>query len=65
MRVVGYIRVSTDGQAEHGLGLEIQERAIRKWARAEGHRLVGVLSDKGSPGPRTRPTAPVSPQHSP
>jgi DNA invertase Pin-like site-specific DNA recombinase len=50
VHVVGYIRVSTDGQADHGLGLQIQERAVRQWARAEGHRLVGVLSDKGVSG---------------
>lgn len=50
MRIVGYIRVSTDQQAEHGLGLDIQERAIRKWAKANGHRLVAVHRDAGVSG---------------
>jgi DNA invertase Pin-like site-specific DNA recombinase len=40
VRIIGYIRVSTDRQAEEGLGLEVQERAIRSWARQEGHRLM-------------------------
>lgn len=50
MRVVGYVRVSTDRQAEQGLGPEIQERAIRAWAKTNGHRVVDVLSDLGVSG---------------
>ena len=33
MKVIGYTRVSTDGQAESGAGLEAQESAIRIAAR--------------------------------
>lgn len=50
MRVVGYVRVSTDRQAEQGLGPEIQERTIRAWAKANGHRVVEVFSDLGVSG---------------
>lgn len=49
-RVVAYLRVSTDRQAEHGLGLEVQEAAIRKWAKAEGHRIVSWHRDEGVSG---------------
>src|SRR4051812_34317015 len=37
-------------QAERGLGLDIQRQAIRKWASANGHRLVAVESDEGISG---------------
>jgi DNA invertase Pin-like site-specific DNA recombinase len=50
VKVVGYIRVSTDRQAEEGLGLEVQEAAIRNWANAEGHRVVVVARDEGVSG---------------
>jgi DNA invertase Pin-like site-specific DNA recombinase len=50
MRVVGYVRVSTAGQAEEGLGLEVQERAIRKWAKQNQHRLVAIERDEGISG---------------
>lgn len=50
MKLVGYVRVSTDKQAEEGLGLEVQETAIRKWAKAAGHRVIAVCSDAGISG---------------
>ena len=50
MRAVAYLRVSTDRQAEEGLGLDIQRAEIQKWARTEGHRLVGEFSDEGVSG---------------
>jgi DNA invertase Pin-like site-specific DNA recombinase len=50
VKVVGYLRVSTDRQAEAGLGLEVQEEALRSWAPANGHRLVKVLRDEGISG---------------
>jgi DNA invertase Pin-like site-specific DNA recombinase len=48
--VVGYLRVSTDAQAEHGFGLRIQEDAIRAWAKSNGARLVAVYGDEGVSG---------------
>ena len=52
MRAVGYLRVSTDRQAEEGLGLEVQEQAIRDWTGTEGqgHSLIAVTKDEGISG---------------
>lgn len=49
MRVVGYVRVSTDAQVD-GLGLEVQESTIRGWCRTYKHRLVAVHRDEGVSG---------------
>lgn len=50
MKVVAYLRVSTDRQAADGLGLDVQEQAIRAWAKAGRHRIVAVLTDAGVSG---------------
>lgn len=50
MKVVGYVRVSTQGQADHGQGLAVQERQIRLWAKRNGHRLVEIYTDAGVSG---------------
>jgi DNA invertase Pin-like site-specific DNA recombinase len=50
MRVAAYLRVSTDRQAEEGLGLEVQEQAIRAWSRTNGHRVVLWARDEGVSG---------------
>jgi site-specific DNA recombinase len=50
VKVVGNLRASTDRQAEEGLGLEVQEAAIRSWARSNGHRLERILRDEGISG---------------
>lgn len=50
MKVVAYLRVSTDAQAERGLGLDVQRHGIRAWAKAGGHRIVGWHSDEGISG---------------
>lgn len=50
MKVVAYLRVSTNGQAEDGLGLDIQVEAIRAWAKSQGHRLVASYDDAGVSG---------------
>jgi DNA invertase Pin-like site-specific DNA recombinase len=50
VQLAGYLRVSTDKQAEHGLGIEIQEAAIRKWARSETHRIKLWFRDEGVSG---------------
>lgn len=49
-KAIGYVRVSTDRQAEEGLGLQVQERAVRAWAKAHGLALVDVLRDEGESG---------------
>lgn len=49
-RITAYLRVSTDRQAEEGLGLEIQEQAIRQWATAGGYRIGLWTRDEGVSG---------------
>ena len=50
MKVVAYLRVSTIGQAKDGLCLPTQERMVRQWARAAGHRLVAIIPENGKSG---------------
>lgn len=50
LRVVAYVRVSTDRQSEEGFGLIIQREAVRRWAKLTGHRLVAVHADEGLSG---------------
>jgi DNA invertase Pin-like site-specific DNA recombinase len=49
-RALGYARVSTNGQAESGLGLDAQERAIRDAASKHGCTLAHVYTDAGASG---------------
>lgn len=53
-QAVGYIRVSTEEQAERGHGLEAQEKAIRSFADSQGYELLGVIADPAVSG-ATRP----------
>jgi DNA invertase Pin-like site-specific DNA recombinase len=50
VKVTAYLRVSTDRQAEEGLGLDVQERAIRAWAKAAGHKVISWHRDEGLSG---------------
>jgi hypothetical protein len=50
VRLVSYIRISTDRQVEEGLGLHVQKRSIRAWAKTNGHRLVEITRDEGVSG---------------
>jgi len=45
--VVGYIRVSTDEQAEQRLGLDAQRERIAAYCTARGWVLAGVIEDAG------------------
>jgi DNA invertase Pin-like site-specific DNA recombinase len=46
-RIVGYVRVSLDKQAEHGVSLEAQEARVRQYAELYGLQLVAVIRDEG------------------
>ena len=50
MQAVGYMRVSTEEQANSGLGLEAQEAAIRKTAKDLGVSLSNLYVDAGISG---------------
>ncbi len=49
-RAVSYLRVSTDEQADSGLGLESQERAIAVYCEAQGWERGPVHRDEGRSG---------------
>jgi DNA invertase Pin-like site-specific DNA recombinase len=49
-RVVAYLRVSTDRQADEGFGLDVQEAAIREWAQRNKARVAFVVRDEGRSG---------------
>lgn len=50
MRVVGYVRVSTDKQATEGRSLEVQRETIAAYAANNGLTLVGIFEDAGMSG---------------
>lgn len=47
LKVVGYIRVSTDDQAREGVSLGTQEARIRSFCNAKGWELLDVVRDEG------------------
>lgn len=49
-RVIGYVRVSTEEQALDGVGLDVQERAIRDYCRTYDLELVRLAHDNGVSG---------------
>ena len=44
----GYVRVSTDMQAQYGLSLEAQESQIKGYAQAYGYEVIGFYIDHDS-----------------
>jgi DNA invertase Pin-like site-specific DNA recombinase len=50
MKLVAYIRVSTAGQVADGYGLDVQEKAVRSWAKAHGHRIARLVREEGVSG---------------
>lgn len=52
MDAVGYIRVSTEGQAQEGISLDAQRARIEAWCIANGYRLTAVNVDAGLSGGR-------------
>ena len=51
-QAIGYIRVSTEKQANEGVSLEAQEAKIVTWCKANGYELVRVYVDAGISGKR-------------
>lgn len=50
MATYGYIRVSTETQAEKGGGLDVQEKALKTYAAEHGLTLDKIFSDAGISG---------------
>lgn len=49
MRLVAYLRVSSECQVD-GYGLDAQRRAVRSWAKTNGHRIVHWCTDEAVSG---------------
>ena len=45
--VIGYVRVSTDRQADQGVSLEAQAEKIRAMAVVQGAKLIDIIVDGG------------------
>ena len=48
MRLIAYLRVSTDEQGDSGLGLEAQRADVARYCQASGHQLVRVVREVAS-----------------
>lgn len=56
MKVIGYIRVSTDGQVgEDKFGLEVQKQSITEYCEKNGMEIVRWFTDEGESGAKERP----------
>jgi DNA invertase Pin-like site-specific DNA recombinase len=49
-RLIGYLRVSTDEQADSGAGLAAQKHALERAFEYEGWQLVEIVTDAGESG---------------
>lgn len=50
MNVIGYIRVSTQGQAKDGYGLSVQQEEVVRYCHEQGWSLIHVFADEGISG---------------
>jgi DNA invertase Pin-like site-specific DNA recombinase len=50
MKIIGYIRVSTDQQVESGLGLDAQRFACEQYAKKMGFDIAELFKDEGFSG---------------
>ena len=55
MKLFCYLRVSTAGQADSGLGLDAQDARCRAYAAAMGHDLLAVVAESASGATLDRP----------
>ena len=47
-RAIGYLRVSTGGQAENGASLPAQRAAVTRYAKENGYLLLEIVEETGS-----------------
>ncbi|WP_186580152.1 recombinase family protein [Aquibacillus kalidii] len=57
MKVIGYIRVSTQGQARDGYSLAYQEDEIKAYCQAQGFTLLHLFKDEGISGAKVNEEA--------
>jgi DNA invertase Pin-like site-specific DNA recombinase len=50
MKIIGYLRVSTDQQVESGLGLDAQKSACEEYAKKMGLEITEFFRDEGFSG---------------
>lgn len=50
MKVIGYVRVSTSGQAKDGYSLSYQQDEIRSYCQEQGWDLQDIFTDEGISG---------------
>lgn len=50
MRLLAYLRVSTDDQGDSGLGLDAQRAAIKVYCVQQGYELAGMIEEVESSG---------------
>lgn len=50
MSVYGYVRVSTQAQADEGESLDVQRRMLEGWAHMQGKPLAAVFTERGISG---------------
>jgi len=53
-KIVGYVRVSTPGQAER-FGIPVQEESIKRYCKANDFELVHIYKDEGISAYKERP----------
>lgn len=53
MDAIGYVRVSTEGQAQEGVSLEAQRARVAAWCVANGYTLIATHEDAGFSGCRS------------
>ena len=51
-KAIGYVRVSTEGQAAEGVSLDAQRAKLEAWAALNGYQLLAVHVDAGLSGGR-------------
>jgi site-specific DNA recombinase len=50
IQAIGYVRVSTQGQADEGISLEAQRQRIEAWCLVNEYSVTGVFVDAGVSG---------------
>lgn len=53
MKAIGYIRVSTQGQADEGVSLAAQRAKIEAWCLANDYELMAIHEDAGISGTKS------------